>query len=62
MSGFIEGENCHQLVGFPEFLDEYNTEDSAVRVNDVFIDNLDISGPGFKTEPNDTGRPATIPG
>ena len=28
---------------------------------DVFIDDLDISGLGFKTEPNDTGRPAYHP-
>jgi len=30
-------------------------------VIDVFIDDLDISGLGFKTEPNDTGRPAYHP-
>jgi hypothetical protein len=32
---------------FPESLDEYIVEDSAVRVIDVFIDDLDISGLGF---------------
>ncbi len=61
MSGFIEGENRHQSVLFPESLDDYIAEDSAVRVIDVFIDDLDISGLGFKTEPSDTGRPGYHP-
>ena len=61
MSGFIEGESRHQATLFPERLDDYVAEDSAVRVVDVFIDDLDISGLGFKIEPNDTGRPAYHP-
>ena len=58
MSGFIEGEDRNQATMFPERLDDYVTEDSPVRVVDVFIDDLDISGLGFKTQANDTGRPA----
>ena len=58
MSGFIEGENRHQATLFPERLDDYVHEESPVRVIDVFIDDLDISGLGFKTEPAETGRPA----
>lgn len=61
MSGFIEGEDRHQATLFPESLDEYIAEDSAVRVIDVFIDDLDISGLGFKTEAADTGRPGYHP-
>ena len=61
MSGFIEGEDRHQATLLPERLDDYIAEDSAVRVIDVFIDDLDLSGLGFKTEPNDTGRPAYHP-
>jgi transposase len=61
MSGFIEGEDRHQATLFPESLDEYIAEDSAVRVIDVFIDDLDISGLGFKTEPPETGRPGYHP-
>ncbi len=61
MSGFIEGENRYQATMFPERLDDYIAEDSSVRVIDVFIDELDISGLGFRTEPNDTGRPAYHP-
>jgi len=60
-SGFIEGENRHQSTLFPERLDDYIAEDSAVRVIDVFIDDLDISGLGFKTVPSDTGRPGYHP-
>ena len=58
MSGFIEGEDRNQATLFPERLDDYVAEDSPVRVIDVFIDDLDISGLGFKAEANDTGRPA----
>jgi len=58
MSGFIEGENRYQSTMFPERLDDYVGEDNATRVIDVFIDRLDLSGLGFKTEPADTGRPA----
>jgi transposase len=61
MSGFIQGEDRTQATLFPERLDDYVAEDSAVRVIDVFLDDLDLSGLGFKTEPNDTGRPAYHP-
>ena len=61
LSRFIEGENRDQATLFPERLDDYIAEDSAVRVIDVFIDDLDISGLGFKTEPAETGRPAYHP-
>ena len=57
----IEGEDRHQATLFPERLDDYVAENSAVRVIDVFIDDLDLSGPGFKMEPNDTGRPPYHP-
>ncbi len=59
MSGFIQGEDRSQATLFPERLDDYVAEDSAVRVIDVFLDDLDLSGLGFKTEPNDTARPAS---
>ena len=61
MSGFIKGEDRSQSTLFPERLDDYVAEDSSVRVIDVFLDDLDLSGLGFKTEPNDTGRPAYHP-
>jgi transposase len=46
---------------FPERVDDYVAEDSPVRVIDVFIDRLDVSGLGFKAEPADTGRPGYHP-
>ena len=61
MSDFIKGEDRHQATLFPERLDDYIAEDSAVRVIDVFLDDLDLSGLGFRTEPNDTGRPPYHP-
>jgi len=61
MSGFIEGMHRGQSTLFPERFDDYVGEDSSVRVIDVFIDGLDISGLGFKTEASDTGRPGYHP-
>jgi transposase len=61
MSGFIEGEDRTQATLFPERIDDYISEDNAVRVIDVFIDDLDLSGLGFKTVPEATGRPAYHP-
>jgi len=61
MSGFIQGEDRFQATLFPERLDDYVAEDSSVRVIDVFIDEMDLSGMGFKTQPNETGRPAYHP-
>lgn len=61
MSGFIEGESRSQATLFPERIDDYIAEDNAVRVIDVFVDDLDLSGLGFKTIPAVTGRPAYHP-
>jgi len=61
MSGFIEGEDRHQTTLFPERLDDYVAEDSAVRVIGVFIDDPDLSGLGFKMRPSETGRPSCHP-
>jgi hypothetical protein len=61
MSGFIEGEDRHQATLFPERLDDYIAEDSPVRAVDVFVDDPDLSGLGFKTESEATGRPGYHP-
>ena len=61
MSGFIEGESRTQTTLFPESMDDYVEEDNVVRVIDVFIDDLDLAFLGFKTVPNETGRPAYHP-
>ena len=61
MSGFIQGEARAQVTLFPEQLDDYVSEDNATRVIDVFIDGIDLSAMGFKTNPAATGRPAYHP-
>jgi transposase len=61
MSGFIEGQCRTQVTLFPESLDEYVAEDNEVRAIDVFIDELDLSKIGFRSEPSATGRPAYHP-
>jgi transposase len=61
MSKFIEGLDRSQGTLFPERLDDYVEEENPVRVIDVFIDDLDISGLGFKAEPASTGRPGYHP-
>ena len=60
MSGYIQGENRHQATLFPERLDDFVAEDNPVRVIDVFVDELDVSGLGFK-EPSEMGRPGYDP-
>jgi transposase len=59
MSGFIKGADRHQATLFPESLDDYVHEESPLRVIDVFVDELDLGMPGFKTVPADTGRRPT---
>ncbi len=61
MSRFIEGENRFQVTLFPERLDDYVGDESMVRILDYFIDHLNISGLGFKTEAEKTGRPPFHP-
>jgi len=61
MSRFIEGEKRTQATLLPEILDDYITEENPVRVIDVFVDNLDLSHLGFKTIPEETGRPSYHP-
>ena len=61
MSGFIEGEDRNQATLSPERIDEYIFEESAVRAIDVFVDELDLSGLGFKTLAETTGRPGYHP-
>lgn len=61
MSKFIQGDDRHQTTLFPERMDDFVPEDSPVRVIDVFIERLDISGFGFKAVPAATGRPGYHP-
>ena len=61
MIGFIEGEARTQATLFPERLDDYIAEDNPIKVIDVFIDSINLSGMGFKTIPSATDRPAYHP-
>ena len=62
MSRFIEGEHRHQSTLFPEFLDDYITQDNPVRVIEAFVDALDLLDLGFeRAQPKHTGRPGYHP-
>ena len=58
MKRFIEGASRSQSTLFPEYLEDWIDEDNPVRVVDVFVDELDLSGLGFaRVEACATGRP-----
>jgi transposase len=62
MAGFIEGVGRDQTTLFPERLDDWISEDSLVRVVDLFVDQLDLAGLGFpRHAPARTGRPGYHP-
>ncbi len=61
MNGFIEGTCRTQTTLFPDCLDDYITEENAIRVIDAFIDSMDLSNLGFKAVPADNGRPPYHP-
>ncbi len=58
MKRFIEGVDRHQATLFPEYLEDWIGDDNPVRVVDAFVDQLDLSGLGFKrVDASVTGRP-----
>jgi transposase len=61
MTDFIQGENRNQATLFPERLDDYIAEENDVRFIDYFVDDLNKSGLGFRTEPSALGRLAYDP-
>ncbi|SAL81842.1 transposase IS4 family protein [Caballeronia arvi] len=59
MKRFIESAARDQVALVPECLDDYVDADNAVRVVDVFVDELDLVGLGFeRASPSLVGRPA----
>ena len=55
---FVKGANRNQIIIFPEIMDDYISEDNAVRVIDAYVEHLDLEYLGFtKSKPNNTGRP-----
>ena len=62
MKRFIEGVDRRQTTLFPDRLEDFIAEDNPVRVIDVFVDELDLGGLGFRgVEPEATGRPSYHP-
>ncbi len=62
MTRFVEGEDRTQSTLFPERLDDYITEDNAIRVIEAFVEALDLKGLGFERhQPRALGRPAYDP-
>lgn len=62
MAGFIEGVDRGQTVLFPERLEDWIGEDNVVRVVDLFVEELDLSGLGFaRSAAARTGRPGYHP-
>ena len=62
MKRFVQGQGRTQGALLPECLDDYVAEDNAVRVIDVFVDELDLGEMGFQgVDPLATGRPAYHP-
>src|SRR5215475_13314746 len=60
---YIQGQDRHQQVLFPESLDDYIDEANPVRFLDVFVNGLDLKTLGFThATPNQTGRPSYYPG
>ncbi len=62
MKRFVSGESRSQATLFPEFLDDFVTEDNPVRAIEAFVEALDLRSLGFKgVNPHATGRPAYHP-
>ena len=62
MKRFIEGVDRSQSTLFPDRLEDWIGDDNAVRVVDVFVDELDLGGLGFgRVQPLSTGRPGYQP-
>jgi len=59
---YITGPDRSQSIMFPELVDEYISEDNAVRFIDAYVDNLNLFELGFTHSiPKLTGRPSYAP-
>ena len=62
MKRFVEGLDRGQSTLFPECLEDWVDEDNAVRVIDVFVDEIDLAELGFGgVDRKATGRPSYHP-
>ncbi|MBU5676152.1 transposase [Alkaliphilus sp. MSJ-5] len=59
---YIEGIHRKSKIAFPEYVDDYITEDNSVRIIDAFVETLDVGSLGFKNAaPQKRGRPGYNP-
>jgi transposase len=62
MRRFVEGVDRGQGMLLPERLEDWVGEDNAVRVIDVFVEELDLAELGFSgVDPEAAGRPSYHP-
>ena len=62
MKRFVEGADRGQSTLFPDCLEDWIGGDNAVRVIDVYVDELDLAELGFGgVDPEATGRPSYHP-
>ncbi len=62
MKRFVEGVDRSQSTLFPDRPEDWIGDDNAVRVIDVFVDELDLGELGFeRIEPLATGQPSYHP-
>jgi transposase len=62
MRRFVEGVDRSQTTLFRESLEDWVDENNPVRVNDAFVEALDLAGLGFDgVVPEATGRPSYHP-
>lgn len=62
MPRFVEGEDRLQGSILPARIEDFVSEDNAVRVIDAFVEALDLGELGFDVAPAATGRPSYHPG
>jgi transposase len=59
---YIEGINRKSKIAFPEYIDDYITEDNPVKIIDAFVESLDFVELDFtNSAPSDKGRPGYNP-
>jgi len=59
---YIEGVNRKRRISFPEYIDDYITDNNPIRVIEAFVDSLNLNELGFKnTDISSTGRPGYNP-
>jgi len=60
--GYITGEDRNQIILFPESINEYVSDNNAIRIIDEYIKQLDLERLGFKRAVNPSlGRPPYHP-